>query len=452
MCNATPNQIPILNTINLCSILDIQNFLKLHGFELSCMLRYGINSDKLNALDIDLVKSHVNQEGITQDTLANAGMHRSRIDEIFGIPNPTPPPPVDEPEPQPIFTQAPNVSIRASLIDRVKRKKISVQEIQLSLLDGDISESDLIDSCELTERMVERIKGYRRHGMDPIEFDALPPLKTDCTDFYFLGLPSAGKSCLIASLLSHWLRSGICSQGVSNPRSIQYFKQLGGGFSKGILPDSTASSFIDYIELTLKLRLTEKTLLGGKREKNYDIPINVLDMAGEKFRQVADMGQEKFQEHKKYLSNNNPKSIFFVLDYSVDNHGESTFEQSFNLQVVLNNLNAMGVLEDTDSIYVVVTKADMFPVSPDKYTEFANNYLNEHYKSFQNTIDDLSKEHGFDYEVLPYSIGPCVFGQLLEEFNPNTNQNLQIYPEILSERIIKTTAKFKKGLGGLFSN
>jgi hypothetical protein len=216
--------------------------------------------EKLNEIDLYLIKERVSQEGIKQDALIEAGLHRSRIAEIFGQQEQPVPPP--QPPPIPPITPEPTrpISENRSLIERIKNKKISVQEIQNSLLDGDISESDLIDSCGLNERMITRIREYKRHGMDPIEFDALPPLKKDCTDFYFLGLPSAGKSCLIASLLSHWLKTGICNTEINNPRSVQYFKQLGGGFSRGILPDSTASSFIDYIELTLRQRITEKCL------------------------------------------------------------------------------------------------------------------------------------------------------------------------------------------------
>jgi hypothetical protein len=465
MCNANPSQKPVLNTINSYSLNEINTFLR-KGFELNCMLKYGINSDKLNALDMEIVKEHVMKESISRDALIDAGMHKSRIDEIFGM---QAPPNISAPIGPDLSVNmgaastegyaSPGIKVPSSgtlneaIIQRIRNKKISVRDIQDSLLNEEITEQQLIEQCALDARLVERIKSYSTHVMPPIEFEALPALQPNRTDFYFLGLPSAGKTCLIASLLSHWLRSGICNQEVKNQRSIQYFKILGGGFSRGILPVSTPNAFIDYIELTLKLRIEEKSWIGGSKVKTYDVPINVLDMAGEKFRNVADEGKEKFDAHKKYLLNKNPKSIFFVLDYSVDQHGENTFEQSFSLQVVLNNLHAMGILDQTDTIYVVVTKADMFDkVSPDKYAEFANQYVEKHYASFKNTLSDLSNECGFEYEVLPYSIGPCVFGQLLEDYNPETNQNLRVYPESLSERIFLQTAKFKKGLGGIFSN
>lgn len=455
MCNASPNQKAILNTINTYRINDIHNFLE-KGFELSCMLRYGINPEKLNGLDLEILKDRINKESITERALADAGMHKSLIDQIFGNETYTPP---SQPETAPFGspTEAPPISdnpkpASAPILDKIIRNKINVSEIQDKLLNEEITEEQLMEQCGLNERLIERIKTYTIHSMPPVEFEELPDLQTDRTDFYFLGLPTAGKSCLIASLLSHWLRTGICNPEVKNQRSIQYFKQLGGGFSSGILPNSTITSFIDYIELTLKLRVSEKSMFGGTKEKTYDIPINILDMAGEKFRKVADEGREKFESHKNYLSNKNPKSIFFVLDYSADKQGDNTFEQSFSLQVVLNNLHEMGILEETDSIYVVVTKADRFPVSIDKYTEYATNYVEENYKAFKNTLNDLSTQFGFGVEVMPYSIGPSIFGQLLEDYNPKTNNNLNIYPESLSNRIIKQTAKFRRGMGGFFTN
>ena len=178
------------------------------------------------------------------------------------------------------------------------------------------------------------------------------------------------------------MRTGICNPEVSNPRGVKYFRLLAGGFAKGILPRNNPNTFIDYIEVTLNLTETQTTIFGPKTKKS-SIPINILDMAGEKFEKVADEGAQNFTQHKTFLDNTNRKALFFILDYTLDNEGEDAFGQSLSLSVVLNNLIEMGIINKTDSIFLVVTKADMFPVSKEKYQEYANQYIDDYYGSFK---------------------------------------------------------------------
>ena len=85
MCNANPTQTSILQSINSYTIVDLENFLNLHNFELSCFLKYGINSEKLNGINMELIKKQVSQEGITKERLLDGGMTQTKIDEIFDI-------------------------------------------------------------------------------------------------------------------------------------------------------------------------------------------------------------------------------------------------------------------------------------------------------------------------------------------------------------------------------
>lgn len=452
MCNASPQQKAVLNSINSYSVTEINNFIKLHGFELNCLIKFGIKAEKLNEIDIELIKKQVEEENISDTALRTAGMNESRVNEVFGIESIIAPieedPFLDVPPSNPITV----TSFTETLIQRTIEKRATVLELQDALLNGDITAQLLKDRCFLDDQMIQRISDYRQQQMSAIEFEKLPPLKNDRTDFYFLGMPSAGKSCLIASLLSHWMRKGICNPEVTNQRSVEYLRMLGGGFSRGILPLNNPNLFIDYIELTLSFKETTKSWLGSERQVQYEIPVNILDMAGEKFGRVAEKGREEFNKHKYYLENNNNKALFFVLDYSVDNDGRDAFEQSLALQVVLNNLDDMGILENTDGIYLIVTKADMFPVSFDQYSEYANEYVNKYYGSFKNRLEQLEQTYGFAMEVMPYSIGDCTFGQLLVDYNPDSNKHLKIFPDRLHDRILQHTARYKRGIRGLFSN
>ncbi len=464
MCNATPTQTPILKSINTYSIGDLENFLNLHNFELSCFLKHGINSEKLNAINMELLKKQVSKEGITKERLLESGMTQTKIDEIFDI---TPPPigntcPIcdmtfDSQENYMLYKKScstcfiPPPKPESNFFKQIKERKANILDIQDGLLEGTITTDELKIHCGLDDKLIQRIYSYSSVQMDTVDdVDKLPPLKKDRTDFYFFGMPSAGKSCLIASLLSHWMREGICNPEVSNPRGVKYFRILGAGFSKGILPRTNPNTFLDYIELTLSVK--EEGGVFRKRIKKYDIPINIVDMAGEKFKKVVESGPGSFEKHKDYLNNGNSKALFFVLDYSVDDGGAEAFEQSLDLVVLLNILEEMGILDDSESIYLMVTKADMFDVPLSQYNDKALEYVNTYYAQFKNRLEDLSVQFGFSWEVMPYSIGECAFQHLLLDYNPNTNAHLKVFPEQLSEKIKKLTARYNRGIGGVFTN
>jgi hypothetical protein len=483
MCNPTPEKRQLLNNINSYSIGDLHNFIQLHNFELSCFIQYGLTSDKLNTLDLNLVKERVSFEHLSKEKLLEGGMSQHRVDEIFGSVIPAISCPkcnkefnnVDSYEAfknicnecQTTIKQTEQTessgqtTVTSKLLQRIIERKANVQDIQDALLNEELSPEILKNQAFLSDEMIQRFYSYSSQQMSPVDIDKLPPLRPDRTDFYFLGMPSAGKSCLVASLLSHWMRKGMATPEVTNPRSVQYFNLLGGQFSRGILPMNNPNAFVDYIELTLNFSEEYKDLFGRPRSRDYNIPINILDMAGEKFRKVANPDSndgsvaavgDAFDKHKKYLFNKNPKALFFILDYSIDNGGSSAWDQSANLVVVLKILEKMGIIDETDSIYLVVTKSDMFNVPLSGYRQAAIDYVDEYYKGFKNELDRMARRYGFSQEILPYSIGECTFGQLMVDFDPRSNEHLRVFPEDLSQRVLNLTGRYRSGIGGIFTN
>jgi len=436
MCNTTSTQLKyILENINTFSFNEINNFVEKEGLELSCLIKYSISPDLLNKLDLDVLKRQIDIESITKEQLLSAGMNEVGINYLFNKQDEDEVEVEDEVEDE---DEDEDEDDNNDLISNINKGRTNVSDLQEALLNGAITTSELITKCNLTDKMIKRIKDYSPLQMPTVQVSDLPPMKLNCTDFYFLGLPASGKSCLIASLLTYWMRTGNCNPEVSNPRGVKYFRTLAGGFSKGILPKNNPRTFIDHIEVTLKQTITTKGFFGNTKTRKTEIPINILDMAGERFEDVADRGSESFEHHKKFLNNNNYKSLFFILDYSADAEGSESFNQNFTLNLVLNILKDMGVLEKTDSIFLLVTKADMFNASNDKYHECALKYIDDYYGSFKNNLEDT----GIPYEILPYSIGPCIFGQLLEDYNPRTNEKLEKYPSILTEKIEILTARY----------
>ena len=442
-CNPDANQRVVLTQLNSFAIHEINNFLN-QGFTLSCLIKHDISPEKLNRLDNGLLKKKIEQESIDEQSLREAGLSENLISEFF---TPSPEIVIDHSEPEQEVT-----IIFDPFIQRIIDRKENVQFVQDYLIEGRISEKRLKDECFLDDQTIERIRNYSMEQMDAIELDKLPPLKKDRTDFYFLGLAGAGKSCLLASLLSYWYTKGIAKIQVDNTRGVRYMRILGGGFAEGKLPVGNPNAFIDYIDMSLSVKEKERDWLGRERIREYDIPINLIDMAGEKFAKVADEGKEAFDRHMHYFKNKNLKALFFVIDYTTDKNTNNAFNQGFSLQVVLQNLQNMGILEETTGVYVVVSKADQFGVSFDEYASFAEKYVQETYSAFYNTIKQLEKTYDFGVEVLPYSIGECMFGQLITDFDPNTNQNLRYFPEMLHKKVIEHTARFRRGAGGIFSN
>ena len=448
MCNTTdPRHIFILENISTFSLNDLTSFIRNQGLELSCLLKFEIPAELLNNLPLELLISQINKEDISKDRLSAAGMNQTLLKAIFDEKEDSDGDDVDGDDVDGDDGGDDGV-LNTEIISRINKRQITVIDIQRALINNDITGSDLITFCGLDAKMIKRIEEFSApEVMPPVSISELPALNANCTDFYFLGLPAAGKSCLIASLLTHWMRTGICNPEVSNPRGVKYFKTLAGGFSKGILPRSNPNTFIDYIAITLNIEESPSGLAGffSSRKRKYKIPINLLDMAGEKFEKVADDGSESFRDHKEYLNNDNNKALFFILDYTLDNDGEDAFTQALSLSIVLNNLKDMGILAKTDSIFLILTKADMFPVPKEKYQEYANNYIREYYDSFRKSLDGIKDDFGVEYEIIPYSIGAPIFGELLEDYNPNTNDNLKMYPSILGYKIQALTARYRRG-------
>ena len=119
-------------------------------------------------------------------------------------------------------------------------------------------------------------------------------------------------------------------------------------------------------------------------------------------------------------------------------------EQDQNLQEVIAQLDQAGIMERTETIYMVVTKADLFP-SDDK-KEFAKEYIENNYKNFLSYCQEVKKKHKITLKSFPYSIGPSVLTYLMKDRNPKTNTNLEYYPWLLADQIIQDFPFTKKGL------
>jgi GTPase SAR1 family protein len=323
-----------------------------------------------------------------------------------------------------------------------------VSLIKNYLKGGELTREGLRNNCGLIDEVIERIEGFERVSMsDDVDVSSLPPLEKDRTDFYLIGMPGAGKSCMIASLLAYWEHKGYYNPDVNNPRSIEYTDLLMRPFEKGYLPDRTESNFIDYINLSLNVRIQSRNLLGRINNHTRSIPVNILDMAGEAWRLAAEKGSG-LPDHRAYLDNKNEKSIIIVMDNSA-----SISVQSQNIVRIFRYFKDWGVLRNTTSIAVAVTKADLLGSDYSKLGPKVEELIDKKCANLKARLEEFENEFNLSVEYIPYSIGECRWGPFLMDPEFDSNVLLRSSAEKMTSYILESTAGFKSGgLGSIFSN
>jgi hypothetical protein len=387
----------------------------------------GLSSDQLNAVSEELLKISLDKDEISLEQLKAAGLASDKIQRLAGkVP--------EEPIPQAAVPLVPQPSSeRQALLSKIESGKAKIVDIQNGLNRNIIYEQDLF-GLGLSYDFVERLRNYNQiTSIFPTQ-NQLPPLRGSSTDIYFLGMPSSGKSTMLAALFSYCNSTGILRNVVDNSFGNKYKNQLVLGMVQGHLPNSTPTEFINFIPVNMRYSGTSQ-----------DQQLNFLDMAGEKFKSVANGGMNEFQQYKDYLSNQNNKGLIFVLDYHANNPVEC-LRQDQNLQEVLALIEQFGILKKTDAVYLVVTKADLFPT--ENKQRFADDYIDNNYRNFLNACKEAKRKYKFELKSFPFSIGPTRFGYILEDCNSATNKNLEIYPRKLVTQIEQDFAYRKKGFFG----
>ena len=210
-------------------------------------------------------------------------------------------------------------------------------------------------------------------------------------------------------------------ENMTNLIGTKYRNQLIDDFEYGILPWSTAVDGINYIPIELR------NLNNG----SYKHPLNFVEMSGEKFRDAYEKGMEQLPPKLiSYLSNKNRKLLFFVVDYQIYQESSKVQmgpRQESTLPAVLELLDRFGTLKQTDAIYVLVTKSDLFP-DYESNEEHARAFMDGPFLNFSNNLREkvvkFKNKSEFKVTVIPYSIGKIRFKDLLVEKNSESPQNV----------------------------
>ena len=283
-----------------------------------------------------------------------------------------------------------------------------LEEIKISILNGIFTLDDMaqnLQNSKLTPDLFNKI-GYYISGKKQVEFylwKDLPPLLSDRTDIYFFGQPASGKSCILANMFSYIDKQGLIIENTHSLIGTQYKNTIQYEYDLGYLPERTVASSdgVNYITF----ELTDPINSGQHH------PLNFIEMSGELFDQATMGGvSDNNLNAKNYLNNNNRKILFFVVDY--DRHVQNSINpdgntpQGSKMLTILSLLDQFGTFKNTDGIYILVSKADLFPAGVDA-VKYAGDFLNENYMSFINNCKNIKQKYRGEFEIkaYPYSIG-----------------------------------------------
>ena len=284
-----------------------------------------------------------------------------------------------------------------------------------------------------TKDLINRILNYKEILFDWPEPDKIPSLPKGKTDIYFFGWSASGKSCLIASLFAYCNAHGFSKGTAEFPFGDNYKNHLISRLDEGYLPEGTPTGYINYMPFILR----------NPEDRKKQHPLNVVEMAGELFKQAAMGNIEELRKAWTFLQNKNQKALYFVIDYSLG--GKS---QDLALQAMFDLLESKGIFEMTDVIYLVVTKIDLREdksVTPD---EEALTYIKKNYKNFLVNCQECKEEYKIPIKIFPFSIGSTV-SDILIETSRDLNENLDKYPKAIIRALVDDTAQ--KSRGGFWS-
>lgn len=326
------------------------------------------------------------------------------------------------------------------IFEKIEKGELGVLQIKNLILEETISADQLQKYTLLTPELINKIKSYNKLPTDFHSWGDLPPLQLNRTDLYFFGQPGSGKSCILASIFNFCDKHGMIINNTSNHEGTKYMNQLKDEIAHGILPDSTAAEGVNYIPIELR----------NLHNKNLKHPLNFIEMSGELFNNAYQGGIKADNlAAKNYLTNDNRKLIFFVLDYDMHQksfYGENGTSQSSKMQTILALLESIDILKKTDGIYIIISKTDLFPKNVNK-EEYAFEFMNNHYKNFMENCKELREKYRDQFKVIiyPYSIGEVKYQNLLTTFDETS-------PTYICNAIMSHAFASKKSwLGNLFN-
>ena len=281
----------------------------------------------------------------------------------------------------------------------------------------------------------------------PQHFQAPKPIKkitkSPCTEVYFWGIPSSGKSCALGAILSS-ANSGKVAKSMQKDPDCQgygYMNRLANLFktngSVGTLPEGNAIS--STYEMGFILEAEDKKVH----------PITCVDLAGELVRCMykQDAGEFLTDEQQNVLTTltnilidnrtDNRKIHFFVIEYGAEDREYEGLPQNVYLEAAVAYIQRTGIFKkDTDGLYLLITKVDKAKAKGKELQEKLRNYISENYLGFYNGLKKICEDNeinGGEVEIQPFTLGTVCF------------QNYCKFKEDTASTVVRTLIKRSYG-------
>jgi len=353
------------------------------------------------------------------------------------------------------------------IVEYIQKKKISVDDLLDAIKEDnnfisgavayDLWNNDIINdfsntgiSKEFIQMMIENAK--------PVTFAQPAPLeqitKKQCTEVYFWGIPSSGKTCALGAILSA-ANNGIVAKSMQKDNNCQgygYMNRLSQLFSSngaiGILPEGTAISSTYEMGFILE------------DEKGKEHPITCIDLAGELIRCMykKDAGEPLTDEQENVLDTltnilvdhrtDNRKIHFFVIECGAEDRMYEDLPQKTYLEAAVAYIQRTGIFKkDTDGLYLLITKVDKLKAVGSELQAKLKEYISNNYQGFYNGLAKICVDNeinGGKVEIQPFTLGKVCF-QYYCKFNDET-------ASIVVETLIRKSYGYKPGKLNKFLN
>jgi hypothetical protein len=307
--------------------------------------------------------------------------------------------------------------------ERMLRKiREDINEYTPDEITDKLSNDDLNNLCEELGITASSVKNYTEPNL---RFNDIPQTESDIpadyTDIFFWGIPSSGKTCALAAILStieknYTMEAPDTDQQFGSP----YRTSLVNIFRNNVgnLPPRTVGDRTQYMPFLFykrgeinKRKISFFELSGEVFQYFYDVVNKSQIIENYKIESI----ENSFKTLELLLNSNNQKIHYFFIDYNQETkHTEDTkgLTQSNYLEAAAVYFRDRKNIfrKKTDAVYIVITKSD--EIKGDNRIGIAKDFLQVNFGSFMDVMQNQCKRNSVDLKVKLFSIGDVYFKRI----------------------------------------
>lgn len=298
-----------------------------------------------------------------------------------------------------------------------------------------LSDDDLNTLCEKLGISATAVKNYAQPAL---KFNDIPQdecnVPSGYTDIYFWGIPSSGKTCALAAILSTIEKD----YTMEAPDTQQQF----GSTYRTSLVNMFRNNVGNLPGRTNEDRTQYMPFLFYKRGEKHKRKISFFELSGEVFKYffevvnnshiINDYDREAIENSFKtlelLLNSNNQKIHYFFIDYNQqtkhteDNNGLTQNDYLSAAAIYFRDRNNI-FRKKTDAVYVVITKSD--EIKGADRQETAKEFLQGNFGAFMDVLKNHCKRNSVEFKVKLFSIGDVYFKRICKIDRSYSNDVIQ---------------------------